>query len=69
MKLTDKYDAFVSALVYQEAAGGDSVQAKLRLEAIQQFRMLDVDDESKELAEIIIAGKGIPREYPEDAFT
>jgi predicted nucleic acid-binding protein len=66
--LIDKYDTFVSALVYQEAASGNSGQAKLRLEAIQQFRMLDVDDESKELAEMIIAGKGIPREYPEDAL-
>jgi len=68
IKLTDKYDTFVSALVYQEAACGDSGQVKLRLEAIRQFRMLDVDDEAKKLAEIIIAGKGIPREYPEDAL-
>jgi hypothetical protein len=66
--LIEKYDTFVSALVYQEAACGNSDQAKLRLQAIRQFRMLDVDDEARELAEIIIAGKGIPREYPEDAL-
>jgi len=30
--------------------------------------MLDVDDDARTLAEKIIAGHGIPEEYPEDAL-
>jgi hypothetical protein len=37
--LSDKYEAFISALVYEEAAKGDATQAKLRLAAIGLFAM------------------------------
>jgi predicted nucleic acid-binding protein len=67
-KLTTKYETYVSALVYQEASRGDSEQAQMRLAAIAQFPMLDIDDETRSLAEKIIAKKGIPTEYPEDAL-
>jgi len=30
--------------------------------------MLDIDDEARTLAEKIIAGRGIPEEFPEDAL-
>jgi hypothetical protein len=30
--------------------------------------MIEIDDEARALAEKIIAGKGIPEEYPEDAL-
>lgn len=62
------YDTYISALVYEEAARGDSEQAAKRLEAIKPFRMLDIDDDVRRLAEKIVAGKGIPHEYPEDAL-
>ena len=32
------------------------------------FPMIDIDDEARSLAEKIIAKKGIPGEYPEDAL-
>ena len=32
------------------------------------FQMLEVDPEAQELAEKIIAGRAIPKEYPEDAL-
>ena len=67
-RLADEYEAFVSALVYEEAQRGDPRQARMRLEAIKAFPMLDVDDEARDLAEKIIAAKGIPGEYPEDAL-
>ena len=67
-KLAANYESYVSALVYEEARRGDPDQAKMRLEAIKLFRMLDIDDESRTLAEKIIAGRGIPDEYPEDAL-
>lgn len=67
-KLTAKYETYVSALVYQEAGRGNPDQAEIRLRAIKPFRMLDIDDEARTLAEKIIAGRGIPEEYPEDAL-
>ena len=32
------------------------------------LQMLDIDDEARTLAQKIITGKGVPREYPEDAL-
>lgn len=67
-RLTKDYETYVSALVYEEAGRGNEEQARRRLDAIKPFRMLDIDNESRLLAEKIIAGKGIPEEYPEDAL-
>jgi len=67
-QLTTVYEPYVSALVYEEAGRGSADQAALRLAAIKPFRMLDIDDEARALAEKIVAGKGIPHEYPEDAL-
>jgi len=66
--LASTYEVYISALVYQEASRGDEDQAKRRLAAIIPFRMLDIDDEARILAEKIIAAKGIPAAYPEDAL-
>jgi predicted nucleic acid-binding protein len=66
--LTTVYDTYVSALVYEEAAKGDAEQASRRLAAIKPFRMLDIEKDARLLAEKILAGKGIPSEYPEDAL-
>jgi predicted nucleic acid-binding protein len=62
------YDTYVSALVYEEAARGDIEQASSRLAAIKPFRMLDIDEDARILAEKIVSGKGVPGEYPEDAL-
>lgn len=67
-KLISKHESYISALVVQEAGKGDSSQAQMRLTAIAKFPMLDIDDEARFLAEKIIAKKGIPVEYPEDAL-
>lgn len=67
-KLSGEYESFISALVFEEAGRGDAVVAAKRLEALKPFVMLDVDDEALMLAEKIIAGRGIPQEYPEDAL-
>jgi len=66
--LATLYDTYVSALVYEEAARGDAEQAARRLAAIKPFRMLDVDEDARKLAEKIVVGKGVPQEYPEDAL-
>jgi hypothetical protein len=67
-KLVDDYETYISALVYQEAGKGDSEQATMRIESIKPFRMLDIDDGTRLLAEKIIIGGGIPEQYPEDAL-
>ncbi len=67
-ELSTTYETYISALVYEEAGRGDLNQAKVRLEAIKPFPMLDIDDEARSLAESIITGKGIPANYPEDAL-
>jgi len=67
-KLSSRYETYVSALVVQEAGKGNPNQAQMRLAAIAKFPMLDIDDEAQSLAEKIIAKKGIPVEYPEDAL-
>jgi len=67
-KLTTEYETYISALVYQEAARGNPDQSKLRIEAVKPFRMLDIDEEARSLGEKIVAARGIPEEYPEDAL-
>src|SRR3972149_2618404 len=67
-ELAAKYETYVSALVYEEARRGDPDQARMRLAAIEPFPILDIDDEARTLAEKIVAGRGIPAEYPEDAL-
>ena len=66
--LGDQYETYVSALVYEEAGKGDQEQARTRLAAKKLFRMLDIDDQARTLAEKIMASKGIPSEHPEDAL-
>jgi predicted nucleic acid-binding protein len=66
--LATTFEAFVPALVYEEAARGDAEQAARRLAAIKPFQMLEVDEEARRLAERIIAGRAVPEQYPEDAL-
>jgi len=67
-QLSSRYKTYVSALILEEAGKGDPDQAQMRLAAIAKFPMLDIEDEARLLAEKIIAKKGIPCEYPEDAL-
>jgi len=67
-KFTSEYEPYVWALVYEEAGRGDPDQVQMRLAALKPFPMLDIDEDARSLAEKIIAGGGIPEEYPEDAL-
>jgi predicted nucleic acid-binding protein len=67
-ELSAKYETYVSALVYEEARRGDPDQARVRLEAIRLFPMLDIDEEARSLAEKIVAKRAMTAEYPEDAL-
>ena len=67
-KLGRHFEAYISSLVIKEAGSGNREQAKIRLEAIRSFPVLEIDHEAEHLAEKIIAGHGIPEKYPEDAL-
>jgi predicted nucleic acid-binding protein len=67
-QLINEYETFISALVFQEAGKGDQEQASRRIESIKPFKMLEIDDGTRQLAEKIINGGGIPEQYPEDAL-
>jgi predicted nucleic acid-binding protein len=67
-KLVSEYESYVSVLVHEEAGKGDEDQAALRLQAIKAFPALDTDEAAQTLAFKIIAGGGMPGEYPEDAL-
>lgn len=68
LKIFAEYETYISALVYEESSRGDPEQAGKRLAAINSLRNLDVDQEARDLADKIIAGRGIPKEFPEDAL-
>lgn len=67
-RLATDFDSFVSELVVEEAGRGDPGQASKRLEAIQPFASLAIDDESEALAGKILAAKAIPEQYNDDAL-
>lgn len=67
-QLSGKYETYISALVLQEGGKGDSNQARLRLASVEDFPVLDIDEEARSLAEKIIVRRAVPAEYPEDAL-
>lgn len=66
-KLGD-YDAYISDIVIQEASKGDETQARQRCQRIEEFPVLRIDDEVKELARQFLALRIIPEKCPEDAL-
>lgn len=67
-RLFQEFDIYISALVLQEAAQGDTQAAQKRLEAIQDIPMLDITPSTQTLTQQLLAQHGIPQEYPEDAL-
>ena len=68
-ELLTKYEAYVSALVFQEAQRGDPDQARTRLATIEPFPILDIDEEALSLAAKIVRGRAVPAENPKTLFT
>jgi predicted nucleic acid-binding protein len=67
-KLTEDYETYVSALVYEEAKAGDAEASKKRLDAISPFPVLDIDEQAQSLAAGILQDHAVPEKYPEDAM-
>jgi hypothetical protein len=68
IRLGHDFEPFVSAVMLAEAGRGDAEQAEKRLQAVRPFRVFQITPEAEGLARRIIAGGGIPAEYPEDAL-
>ncbi len=64
----DEYAVFVSDIVIQEASKGDETQAKRRCQMLEGFRVLEIDDEVKELTRKFLTTNIIPEKCPEDAL-
>ena len=67
-RLGSDFEPFVSVLVMDESGEGNPEEAEKRLQAIRSFRAIRITPEAENLAQQIIAGKGVPAEYPEDAL-
>jgi predicted nucleic acid-binding protein len=61
-------DPFVSPVVIEEASRGDKAAAKLRLEKIAAFPVLEITDEVRELAELYFEKIPIPGKARGDAY-
>ena len=66
--LDHDFQPFVSAVVITESGKGNPEQAEKRLQAIRPFPVIRMTPETESLASRIIAGGGVPPEYPEDAL-
>jgi hypothetical protein len=67
-QLTSDYDAYISALVYEEARSGDPDAAGRRIDAIRPFAVLEVSDAATALAECLVEEGAVPDSFPEDAM-
>lgn len=61
-------EPFISPVVVEEAARGDEEAAKLRLEKISGFPVLEVTNEVRELADLYFARTQIPEKARADAY-
>lgn len=62
------FEAYISGLVLQEAGRGDRARVKDRLDALAGIPMLEADEEAKYLAVALVAGRAVPKEFPDDAM-
>jgi len=67
-EMLQQFDAYISALVIEEAKGGDPSAAMKRLEAITEMPVIKVSDEAGNLAGILVSSGTIPEEHSEDSL-
>ena len=63
-----EYEFYVSQLVHEEAARGDTTAAKARLDAIADLPALTLGSDTKELGDLLVAQLAIPVRAIEDAY-
>jgi len=64
----NEYDVYISDIVVEEASMGNEEQVGLRLNAIKDFKILEVNEKVGKLAELLLQEKVIPEKCPEDAM-
>ena len=64
----DNYAVYISDIVIQESSKGDETQANRRCQMLEEFQVLEIDDEVTDLARRFLATKIIPAKCPEDAL-
>jgi len=62
------FDLYVSQVVVQEAAGGDSGAASARLQVLEGIEVLEVTSEARDLAEQLLSGGAVPEKAAVDAM-
>ncbi len=67
-KNRQSFELFVSQLVYEEAAKGDTNASKKRITLLSDLSFLELNDNIMTLANNFIISKTIPTEFVEDAF-
>ena len=63
-----QFDIYISALVLEEAKGGDPIAAEGRLEAVKGIPVLEITGEAEDLAAALVKVGPIPESHPEDAL-
>ncbi len=66
--LQKDFDCYISALVIQEASRGDKEAAEKRLNALSGIPVLELTDQARELASLLIVSGAIPATSEEDAL-
>lgn len=51
-----------------EASAGDMDAARRRLETLEEIELVEITDEAREMARLLVASKVIPATAPEDAL-
>jgi predicted nucleic acid-binding protein len=64
----DKFDIFISELVIDEVSKGDIQAAKSRLDLIQDFPLIDFNDDARDLAKEILRQNVLPPKATLDVF-
>jgi hypothetical protein len=62
------FDLFVSEVVIQEAAAGDTVAAQRRLEVLRDLAELEITDEARQLAKEVMDQTPLPQNAQLDAL-
>ncbi len=57
----NRYEIFISAIVIDECNGGDPSAAAERLTVIDRLPLLDIGDDSKKLANLLIKKHAVPK--------
>ena len=64
----NQFDVYISALVLEEASGGNPISAEKRLEALKGIPVLETTDAAADLAAALVEVGPIPERNSEDAL-